>query len=154
MPRRDKLLPYTLCENHRNERRSFEGECIYGRQCKQPHSKWELASWEAERETGNLVAVRLYDVSECKLKLCKDVTWGMGRGVARGVPITGHCCGGERCRYAHSKEELEEWIRKCMQASWFLLLLYQCQLSQKIICDVSAAFCCFHRAMIQKIKFE
>lgn len=88
---------------------------MYGQRCKQPHDKWELASWEAQRETKNLVPVRLYDVSECELKLCKDMMRGTERGVARGVAISGPCCGGERCRYAHSKEELEEWTRKCKQ---------------------------------------
>lgn len=117
IPRRDKLLPYTLCENHRIERKSFKGECIYGQHCNQAHSKWELASWEAERKAEELPTVRQYIASECELRLCKDVARGVGRGVARGVArgmaVFGHRCGGERCRYAHSEEELHEWIRKC-----------------------------------------
>lgn len=55
-----------------------------------------------------MLTVRPFDVSECELRLCKDTARGAGRGVA----IAGFC-GGERCRYAHSEEELQEWIRKC-----------------------------------------
>lgn len=111
IPRQGKLLAYTLCENHKNPKKSFDGECIYGRNCKLAHSKWELAAWEAERmaEEQKQPTVRPFNARECQLRLCKD-------GVARGVAVAGRC-GGERCCYAHSDKELQEWIRKCMLAS-------------------------------------
>lgn len=117
IPRHDKLLAYTLCENHKSPKKSFEGECIYGRNCKLAHNKWELVSWEAERKAKELnqLAVRPFNAREYELRLCKDMTRGVERGVARAGGVTdARPCGGEKCRYAHSDEELREWIRKCM----------------------------------------
>jgi hypothetical protein len=115
IPRGDKLLPYTLCENHRTGLKSFEGECIFGQRCKQAHDKYELATWEEERK--GRAREKLTDIvrpysSHCELKLCKGTKQGAGRGMARGVVLVGQYCGGNRCRCAHSDKELLEWIRK------------------------------------------
>ena len=99
IPRADKLLPYVLCENHKSDKKSFNGECAYGRICKMAHSQQELDAWEAQREAeeAKMVAVRPFDASESKLELCAS------RRRCRGV----------HCPYAHSEMELAEWTRQC-----------------------------------------
>ncbi len=104
VPRVDKLLPYTLCENRRIDRKSKDGECIYGEHCKQAHSQEELDSWEAQRkEVTELktAVVHPFLAGVSKLKICLIIR---RRRAGR--------CGDENCPYAHSKDELEEWMRK------------------------------------------
>jgi len=50
VPRKGKLLPYTLCKNDGIERKNVEGKCIYGVHCPQAHSEEELEDWERQRK--------------------------------------------------------------------------------------------------------
>lgn len=104
-PRVDKLLPYVLCDNHKSEKKRFNDECIYGSQCKNAHSQQELEAWEIRRKAEELKTfpVRPFDPVESVLKLCDERRRGMGRV---------KCPRGVRCPYAHTKPELEEWIKK------------------------------------------
>ena len=49
VPRKGKLLPYTLCKNDTIERKNVDGKCIYGVHCPQAHSEEELKCWEEQR---------------------------------------------------------------------------------------------------------
>ncbi len=50
VPRKGKLLPYTLCKNEGIDRKNVEGKCIYGKSCPQAHSEEELQDWEQQRK--------------------------------------------------------------------------------------------------------
>ncbi len=105
VPREDKLLPYTLCENRRINRKSKDGQCIYGKHCEQAHSQEELKSWEAQRkEVTELktAVVHPFFAGVSKLKICPIIE-GAGK------------CRDENCPYAHRKDELEEWKGKGKQ---------------------------------------
>ena len=97
VPRADKLLPYSLCENHKNDKKRFNGKCIYGVRCKQAHSLQELKDWEAQRkgEESRRAVVRPFDAWVSQLKLCRGI-----------------CAKGVRCPFAHSREELKKWTKK------------------------------------------
>lgn len=96
VPRADKLLPYNLCENHKNERKSSkDGECIYGVRCRQAHTEEELRSWEIMRKKkkGEL-KIRPFYGGESRLVMC---------------PRRGSCSDDVDCVYAHSMAELQVW---------------------------------------------
>ncbi len=102
VPRVDRLLPYTLCENHSIDRKRKDGECIYGKHCKQAHSQEELKLWEAERKEATKLKTAIvhpFFARVSKLEIC---------------PRAGKCTDGD-CPYAHREDELEEWKGKGKQ---------------------------------------
>ncbi len=103
VPREDKLLPYTLCENHRKDRMSKDGECNFGKRCEQAHSQEELDSWEDQRKKATKLIVHPFFAGVSKLEICPT------------IQRAGKCGDGNNCPYAHKEDELEEWKGKGKQ---------------------------------------
>ena len=92
-PKIKQMVDYQMCVSTQRD----DHVCMYGLKCAFAHSEEELLEWNRERWSQEpRPRPNISDVP-AEFVLCKNVL------------DTGSCSYGQRCTFAHSRKELDEW---------------------------------------------
>lgn len=98
-PKISASTEFQMCKNMQGGR----GDCPRGLDCSYAHYRVELALWNAERKLEPRPAPPI--TGPYQYQLCKN------------MQNVGTCSYGQRCTFAHSEEEYQEWLRSIHQTA-------------------------------------